>query len=53
MAPKVRAATRFLASGGEVAVITSPELVYASLLGMTSPRGTRILRFSPAAELAS
>jgi carbamate kinase len=53
MAPKVRAATRFLAGGGEVAVITSPELVYASLLGLTSPRGTRILRLPPVAELAS
>jgi carbamate kinase len=53
MGPKVRAATRFLASGGEVAIITSPELVDASLLGMTSPRGTRILRMPPVAELAS
>jgi carbamate kinase len=53
MAPKVRAATQFLANGGEVAVITSPELVKASLLTLTSPRGTRILRMPPVAELAS
>jgi carbamate kinase len=48
MGPKVRAAIRFLRHGGEVAVITSPELVYASLEGTVSQLegtvGTRIVR---------
>ena len=48
MAPKVRAAIRFLRSGGDVAVITTPGLVYASLEGTVSElegrSGTRIVR---------
>ena len=36
MGPKVRASTRFLRSGGRVAVITTPELVYPSLEGRAS-----------------
>jgi len=48
MAPKVRAAIRFLRSGGDVAVITTPALVYASLEGTVSElegrSGTRIVR---------
>ncbi len=58
MGPKVRAAVRFLRHGGEVAVITSPELVYASLEGTVSQlegtAGTRIVRVrhSVAAALA-
>ncbi|MEA2703921.1 MAG: carbamate kinase [Actinomycetota bacterium] len=51
MGPKVRAATRFLRRGGEVAVITSPNLVYASLEGTVSElegvTGTRIMRVRP------
>ena len=51
MGPKVRAAVRFLRYGGEVAVITSPELVYASLEGTVSQLegtvGTRIVRVRP------
>ena len=51
MGPKVRAATRFLRRGGEVAVITSPNLVYASLEGTVSQlegvTGTRIVRVRP------
>jgi carbamate kinase len=48
MGPKMRAAIRFLQSGGEAAVITTPALVYASLEGTVSqlegPAGTRIVR---------
>ena len=48
MGPKVRSATRFLHAGGEVAVITTPALVYASLEGTVSEleghQGTRIVR---------
>jgi carbamate kinase len=51
MGPKVRAATRFLRRGGEVAVITTPQLVYASLEGTVSELegiiGTRIVRVRP------
>jgi carbamate kinase len=51
MGPKVRAAIRFLRSGGEQAVITSPELVYASLKeGVTElegQTGTKIVRVKP------
>ena len=51
MGPKVRAATRFLRRGGEVAVITTPQLVYASLEGTVSElegiTGTRIVRVRP------
>lgn len=50
MGPKVRAAVRFLRSGGEVAVITTPALVYASLEGTVSEleghAGTRIVRMA-------
>lgn len=48
MAPKIRAAIRLLRAGGEVAVITTPALVYASLEGTVSELegrpGTRIVR---------
>jgi carbamate kinase len=48
MGPKVRSATRFLRAGGEIAVITTPALVYASLEGTVSElegkHGTRIVR---------
>ena len=51
MGPKVRAGIRFLRRGGEVAVITTPELVYASLQGTVSQlegvTGTRIVRVRP------
>ncbi|MGH9280081.1 MAG: carbamate kinase [Acidimicrobiales bacterium] len=51
MGPKVRAAIRFLRRGGEEAVITSPELVYASLHETISElegvRGTHIVRMRP------
>jgi carbamate kinase len=51
MGPKVRAATRFLHAGGEIAVITTPALVYASLEGTVSELegkpGTRIVRMRP------
>jgi len=47
MGPKVRAATRFLRGGGEIAVITSPALAAASMR-CTDPAdvtvGTRIVR---------
>jgi carbamate kinase len=56
MAPKVRAAVQFLRHGGEVAVITSPELVYASLEGTVSElegsTGTRIVRVRPLAGMS-
>ena len=49
--PKVRAAIRFLRRGGEEAVITTPQLVYASLQGTVSDlegvTGTRIVRVKP------
>lgn len=48
MAPKMRAAIRFLRGGGDVAVITTPALVHASLEGTVSEleghTGTRIVR---------
>ena len=51
MGPKVRAAIRFLRRGGEEAVITTPQLVYASLQGTVSDiegvTGTRIVRVKP------
>lgn len=54
MGPKVRAAVRFLRHGGEVAVITTPALVYASLEGTVSELegrpGTRIVRVRPGGE---
>jgi carbamate kinase len=45
MGPKVRAATRFLRHGGELAVITTPELVVRTMGGSGGPDqpiGTRI-----------
>jgi carbamate kinase len=49
MGPKVRAAVRFLRAGGRVAVITTPELVSASLEGRASSlegrAGTRIIGY--------
>ena len=42
MGPKIRAATQFLRTGGSIAVITSPDLVAASLL-QTEGSGTRIV----------
>jgi len=54
MGPKVRAGIRFLRHGGDVAVITSPELVYASLEGTVSQLegtvGTRIVRVRAALD---
>jgi carbamate kinase len=51
MGPKIRAATQFLRRGGEVAVVTTPRLVYASLEGTMSKLegepGTRIVRVRP------
>lgn len=44
MGPKIEAALRFLADGGEVAVITSPGLLAATLSGARGPAGTRIER---------
>jgi carbamate kinase len=56
MGPKVRAAIRFLRQGGEQAVITTPELVYASLEGTVSVlegvSGTRIVRVLPLVAVA-
>ncbi|HEV7536808.1 MAG TPA: carbamate kinase [Acidimicrobiia bacterium] len=54
MGPKVRAGVRFLRHGGEVAVITTPALVYASLEGTVSElegrAGTRIVRVRPVSD---
>jgi carbamate kinase len=51
MGPKIRAATGFLRRGGEIAVVTTPQLVYASLEGTVSrlegESGTRIVRMRP------
>ena len=51
MGPKVRASIQFLRRGGEIAVITTPNLVYASLEGTISELegepGTRIVRMRP------
>ena len=51
MGPKIRAATQFLRRGGEIAVVTTPQLVYASLEGRVSDleggSGTRIVRMRP------
>ena len=44
MGPKIEAALRFLDQGGELAVITSPELLAATLAGHADPAGTRIER---------
>ena len=54
MGPKVRAGVRFLRNGGDVAVITTPALVYASLEGTVSELegrpGTRIVRVRPVTD---
>jgi carbamate kinase len=47
MGPKIEAALRFLAEGGDLAVITSPDLLAATLTGAGERSGTRIER-SPA-----
>ena len=51
MGPKIRASVQFLRRGGEIAVVTTPELVYASLEGTVSglegEPGTRIVRMRP------
>jgi carbamate kinase len=44
MGPKIEAALRFLDEGGELAVITSPALLAATLAGQGPPPGTRIER---------
>ncbi len=50
MGPKIEAALRFLADGGEVAVITSPDLLAATLTGAGARSGTRIERGPAHAE---
>ena len=54
MGPKVRASCRFLRNGGDVAVITTPALVHASLEGTVSELegrpGTRIVRVRPVSD---
>jgi carbamate kinase len=56
MGPKVEAALRFLAAGGELAVITSPALLAATLARPDPAGGTRIeptgARATPAETLA-
>ena len=52
MGPKVRAAIRFMRKGGEQAVITTPQLVYASLQEgkvtvLEGETGTRIVKVNP------
>jgi carbamate kinase len=44
MGPKIEAALHFLDEGGELAVITSPALLAATLTGSGKPAGTRIER---------
>jgi carbamate kinase len=44
MGPKIEAALRFLDRGGEQAVITSPDLLAATLTGAGARSGTRIGR---------
>ena len=46
MGPKIEAALRFLAEGGELAVVTSPALLATTLTGSAKPAGTRIERTS-------
>ena len=46
MGPKIEAALRFLADGGELAVITSPTLLAATLAGRGPTSGTRIERMA-------
>jgi carbamate kinase len=50
MGPKIEAALRFLAGGGELAVITSPDLLAATLTGAGARSGTRIERTPAHAE---
>ena len=52
MGPKIEAALRFLAEGGDLAVITSPRLLAATLTGGESLCGTRIERDPCPAEQA-
>jgi carbamate kinase len=52
MAPKVRAACQFVRTGGTVAVVTTPELVAASLHG-AGGGGTRVVADRPAAQQAA
>ena len=44
MGPKIEAALRFLDEDGELAVITSPALLAATLAGHGEAAGTRIER---------
>jgi carbamate kinase len=46
MGPKIEAALRFLDEGGELAVITSPGLLAATLAGQAEAAGTRIERMA-------
>jgi carbamate kinase len=50
MGPKIEAALRFLTGGGELAVITSPDLLAATLTGGEARSGTRIERSPVHAE---
>jgi carbamate kinase len=50
MGPKIEAALRFLAEGGDLAVITSPDLLAATLNASGARSGTRIQRSLSAAE---
>jgi carbamate kinase len=50
MGPKIEAALRFLAEGGELAVVTSPALLATTLAGSAKPTGTRIERASSQTE---
>jgi carbamate kinase len=50
MGPKIEAALRFLDAGGELAVITSPDLLAATLTGERARSGTRIERSPVHAE---
>jgi carbamate kinase len=50
MGPKIEAALRFLAEGGELAVVTSPDLLAATLNGSGVRSGTRIERSLSVAE---
>jgi carbamate kinase len=50
MGPKIEAALRFLADGGELALVTSPDLLAATLTGAGPRSGTRIERSPVHAE---
>jgi len=52
MGPKIESALRFLDDGGELAVITSPALLAATLGSRGQPAGTRIERAAPQADVA-